>query len=234
MGFSFKPTMKRIVFLFFLTTTVFTSNAQSIRVYEHIGLSIATANKVTVPSIAYTQTLEFGRERSYRIGTGFRLNYFNLKNRTFDGVETKIKQVSITPNPKFNGASVNIPIVAEFHTKKIILGVNIDIIGMSFGKTREGENLKVDNYEGTLDSLNASPRSLSLLLLGKNNRGTLNSELYLGYKVSDELTVRAGISSLSSSFTSRYTPKSGKETTLGRFQTSQIMPFFSLVFNLER
>ncbi len=224
--------MKRFVFLIFLTTAIFTSKGQSIRVYEHIGLSIATANKVTVPSVSYTQTLEFGKERSYRLGTGFRFNYFNFKNREFKGVETKINNVSIIPSPKLTGASINIPIVAEFHTKKILLGINVDIIGFSFGKTRE--NPTISNYKGTLDSLNASPRGTSLLLLGKNNRGSLNSEIYLGYKVSDELTIRGGVSSLSSSIRGRYTPKSGEETTLGRFQISQIMPFISLVFNLER
>lgn len=224
--------MKKLTITILLLIIIVKTNAQSVRVYEHISLGLATASKVTVPSFGYAQTIEFGKENSYRIGTGLRLNYFSLKNRAFDGVETKINNVSITPTPKINGASINIPIIAEFHTKKFLVGVNIDIIGVSFGKKRENPIIK--NYSGTLDSLNASPRSMSLLLLGKNNRGTLNSEVYVGYNVSDEFTVRAGISSLSSSFTSRYTPKSGKETTLGRFQTSQIMPFFSLVFNLER
>jgi hypothetical protein len=223
--------MKKFILLF-LTTISFTSFAQTRRVYEHYAFGFGDANRVAAPSFSYTQTIGLGKENSYRLGSGFRLNGFYTKNREFEGVETKIKTVTITPRERFGANSFNIPIIAEFHSKKLSLGLNFDLFGFTFGGSKD--SLSVKNYNGRLDSLSINPNNVSFQLFGKQSRGTLNSEIYVGYDLADEITIRFGAAMMRSGFRAKYVPQSGKEITLGRFTKNQIMPFISIVLNIER
>jgi hypothetical protein len=223
--------MKKIIPLFLI---IITSNAftQTRRVYEHFAFGFGDAKKVAAPSFAYTQTIGLGKDNAYRIGSGIRMNGFYTKNRDFEGVETKINKVIITPRQQYGANSLNIPIIAEFHSKKLSFGVNLDLLGFSFGGRKD--SLSYKNYVGKLDSLSSNPSGISLQLFGKKSRGTLNSEIYVGYDLADEITIRMGAAMMRSSFSAEYIPQSGKETTLGRFTMNQIMPFISVVLNIER
>jgi hypothetical protein len=218
--------------LLFLTTISVTSFSQTRRVYEHFAFGFGDANKIAVPSFSYTQTIGLGRENSYRLGSGLRFNGFYTKNRAFEGVETKIKSTTITPTRRFGANSINIPLIAEFHSKKLSLGLNFDLIGFTFGGSKD--SLITKNYNGRLDSLSVNPTGISFQLFGKKSRGTLNSEIYVGYDLADEITIRVGAALARSGFRAKYVPQNGKETTLGRFTKSQIMPFISIVLNIER
>jgi hypothetical protein len=221
--------MKKIIPLFLI---IITSNAftQTRRVYEHFAFGFGDAKKVAAPSFAYTQTIGLGKDNAYRIGSGIRMNGFYTKNRDFEGVETKIKGTTITPRERYGANSLNIPIIAEFHSKKISLGFNLDLLGFSFGGSKDSLSYSKE----ILDSLSINPNSVSFQLFGRKSRGTLNSEIYLGYDLADEITIRVGAAMMRSGFRAKYVPQSGKEITLGRFTKNQIMPFISVVLNIER
>ncbi len=216
----------------FLTTITSHLSAQTQRVYEHYSFGFGGADKVIVPSFAYTQTIEFGKENSYHLGTGVRWSGFYTKNHIFEGVGAKIKTVTITPKQRFSANSINIPIIAEFHHKKITVGLNFDLIGFTFGGRKD--SLDYSPKSVNLDSLSSNPTGVNFQLFSKKSKGTLNSELYIGYDLADEITLKFGAAMMRSGFRAKYVPQSGKETTLGRFTMNQIMPFISIVLNIER
>jgi hypothetical protein len=225
--------MKKYIILLFLTLFTVNLFAQTKRVYEHYSFGFGDANRVAVPSFAYTQTMAFGKENSYHLGTGVRWSGFYTRNRAFEGVDSKIKTVTLTPKKRFSANSINIPVIAEFHHKKITVGFNFDLIGFTLGGSRDSLGVS-DNYIGRLDSLSSNPTGINFQLFSKKSSGTLNSELYLGYDLADEITLKFGAAMMRSGFRARYVPQGGKETTLGRFTKNQIMPFISIVLNIER
>ena len=71
---------------------------------------------------------------------------------------------------------------------KLQIGFNIDLIGISFG----AEKTYQFQGSGLQNNTKASPTPLNLLLVGTNDKGTLNSELYLQYKVKEKLGIKIG------------------------------------------
>lgn len=225
--------MKKLIPLLLILST-YISFSQTKRVYEHYSFGFGNANKVAASSFSYTQTITLGKDNAYRLGTGFRLNGFYTKNRDFEPVDNKLKGTTITAKQRMGTNSINIPIIAEFHSKKLLVGLNFDLIGFSFGRSKDSLTLGLNKYLGKLDSLSSNVNGISLQLFGKQSRGTLNSEIYVGYNLADEITIRAGVAIMRSDFRARYVPKSGKETTLGKYTMNQVMPFIGIVLNIER
>jgi hypothetical protein len=86
--------------------------------------------------------------------------------------------------------ALNIAIYSEYRIKKFKLGFNIDVFGQTFGS------------DSTLNggSTELSPVSSNILLGGENDEGTLNSEFFLGYQVSDSIALRGGIAHIVTHF----------------------------------
>jgi hypothetical protein len=71
--------------------------------------------------------------------------------------------------------------------EKILVGFNIDAIGFSFGGRKNGNY--INGFEGAMT--NAKPTSFNILLTSDNDRGSLNSELYVKYFLDEKWGVRA-------------------------------------------
>ena len=225
--------MRRLLILsilIFTSETIYAQYAQRIRVIEHYSLTYAMGKKVSAPSFMYSQKLAMGKNNSFALGTGIRMTYFTGKNQSYSGTETNNLKVTFIPVPRASMTAINIPFIAEYNGKKLIAGVNIDLIGFAFGKRRD--SLTVSNFSGRrLDSLSASPTRFNLPF---GSRGTTNNEIYIGFKPQEELTIRAGVSFLFTQYNSRYR-RNNKDVDFGRFgRDIPVMPFISLVFNFER
>jgi hypothetical protein len=70
---------------------------------------------------------------------------------------------------------------------KLQAGFNIDLLGFSFGP----EGTPVFKGSGSQTTTKAKPTGFNVLLVGNNDRGTLNSEFYLRYKVSKKVGIKA-------------------------------------------
>jgi len=83
-------------------------------------------------------------------------------------------------------------------TGKFAVGFNIDAVGVSFGATQKGVFSPGDNAylqgKRTVPNAESKPSTLNLLLISDNDRGTLNSELFARYALSDKLLLRGGAS----------------------------------------
>ena len=72
------------------------------------------------------------------------------------------------------------------------LGFTIDLLGLTFGSGK---------LYGTGYDISIRPTRLNLLLGGANDRGSLNSEFYVGADLSPHFAVRAGLSHVVNAYT---------------------------------
>jgi hypothetical protein len=71
-------------------------------------------------------------------------------------------------------------------TPKMQIGFNIDLLGFSFGP----EATPAFRSNGVQVNTKAKPTSFNLLLVGNNDKGTLNSEFYLRYKINNKIGLK--------------------------------------------
>lgn len=116
-----------------------------------------------------------------KIGGGARFTYIG-KSGDLDVGPTQTWNVT-----NFSSGAINAMFNAEAAvTDKIVAGMNIDVFGLSFGgRTTLRSASAVES---------AKTRTTNLLLIGKRDRGTLNSEFYLSYPLPGGQRVSAGLS----------------------------------------
>lgn len=85
--------------------------------------------------------------------------------------------------------SINAFIESRLAWEKWFFGANLDLLGTSFGKSSKisGSNA------------NLSLEAFNLFLFGKNDKGSLNSEFYIGYGF-DSFSIKGGLSHLVTEF----------------------------------
>ncbi len=218
--------MKKL--LTFVLVVLFSSPlfAQRVRVFEQYSFGYAFAKKISVPTFMYSQRLVFGKNQMFAVGSGLRMTYFSEKDKPFVGVEKQFSTTSIRVFPRASMTAFNIPLIAEYNGKKIIAGFNIDLIGLTFGKKRD--SLSVKGFIGRTDSLSVKPTTLNFLM---GSQGTTNNEVYVGFKLQEEIIIRAGLSFLFTRYDARY----ANRPKLGSFRyNTTAMPFISIVFNIEK
>lgn len=222
--------MKKLLILALTLIGLNTSFAQQMRVIEHYSLGYGFDKKTSVPTFMYSQTLVMGKNNNFAIGTGLRITSFFAKDKTYTGITSQNSNVSVVPYPRANVNAINIPLIVEFKTKKVLIGANIDLVGFAFGGKRD--SLTVNNKTTQrLDSLSFTPPRLNLAFGG---RGLTNNEVYVGFRPQEELTVKVGISFLFTQYNARYR-RNNKDVDFGRFKyDTPIMPFVSIVFNFEK
>jgi hypothetical protein len=99
--------------------------------------------------------------------------------------------------------SVNLAIDLRYRfSNAFSVGFNIDAIGISSGPEQTG-NLKSLNSSGISQSFSTKAKvtSLNALLVGDNDIGTLNSELYVAYGFNDQWAAKLSASYLFTEYT---------------------------------
>lgn len=78
-------------------------------------------------------------------------------------------------------------------SERLSAGMNIDLFGVTAGGSRSGTYK--ENQSATPERVNAKPAGINIFgfAIG-DDRGSLNSEFYLGWKLSDKYTLRGGLS----------------------------------------
>ncbi|MEO5996199.1 MAG: hypothetical protein ABIN89_05705 [Chitinophagaceae bacterium] len=90
-------------------------------------------------------------------------------------------------------AGVYLSYLLPFWQNKFELGVNIDVVGFSFGARQNAL------YKG--NTVSAKPTSLSLLLISDSDIGSLNSEWHVNYWATSRLAIKAGYEFLFTEYT---------------------------------
>ena len=132
-----------------------------------------------------------GAKKKFYVGTGVRFTSFFGSNVNFTTAPADLtgddKNVDTLSAPSPGVSSLNLTINLGYKiSEKFDVGFNIDAIGFSFGPT--GSPSYIINGKSTPSS--ASPTSTNILLIGDNDKGSLNSHLYVRYKFSDHLGLK--------------------------------------------
>lgn len=210
--------MKRILcFLFCFYICLFTqhllaqnSSETTPRGYKYnnnfdVAFGIGSGNEFSVAT-SLIHLHGIGKAKKLKIGYGIRLtNYFGITKiyKTAPAKlinENKIHEIELLA-PQTNSVNAVINLQYSF-SKKFELGFNIDVIGFSFGKQREAKNLLTISDPEKIYV--ASPTSVNILLVDKNDIGSLNSEFYLRCWISPKAAVRIGFSHLFSEYTTTH------------------------------
>jgi len=169
--------------------------------FQELDLAVAFPSGVTLAA-SYTPTFGFW-ERRLDVGLGARFTAFRggsgyvFPNGNADQINAGASDTFTVHDP--SSYALNLMFVLSVRiVAGLEVGVNIDVIGVGFGPSVLG------TYQGATPGVSgpaaASPTTFNFLLLGKNDRGQLDSELFAAYWF-EHWGVRAGISHMSTEYT---------------------------------
>lgn len=158
---------------------------------QYADLSFGFGNSQVSIVGGYYHNWNFGKKNRFFVGTGVRFGNYSGKNISFLSAPASLAAEESKTDTLFGPS----PSIYSFNTfinlgynltAKLQAGFNIDVLGFSFGP----EGSPVFRSNGGQVTTKAKPTSFNLLLVGNNDRGTLNSEFYLRYKFNDKLGLK--------------------------------------------
>lgn len=234
--------MKKISLVTFIILTISQLSFAQSKNQSIIDLSIAGGGAFS-PALSYNYNWGIGKKGKFKIGTGLRFTYLGASNKDLITAPARLTsgekgpQVLFVENipgnldtlklGKVGVAYINIPIHLQYSfSSKFELGFNIDAIGVSFGSKQSGTFYASDSKSLNKTTQSAKPTSFNLLLVSDNDLGSLNSELYARYWVSDKIGLRAGLSFQFVEYTT------DKKLTFenDRFRTKNLLPMIAVSY----
>jgi hypothetical protein len=158
-------------------------------------------------AFSYVHNWRTGKKKKFELGIGGRwTTYFGTKKDFVTAGPASLTRTSTIPflivfsdlqEENLDTLNVQRPLVnainASFNmgyhfTPKLYGGINIDVIGFSFGR----KSSAVLTSNGTTQTEPESkPASFNLLLTGDHDKGSLNSEFFIRYQVSKQISLKA-------------------------------------------
>ncbi|OYZ00154.1 MAG: hypothetical protein B7Y37_11665 [Sphingobacteriia bacterium 28-36-52] len=184
--------MKYLSSFILFTICTLALHAQQKAKTEQLGdLTFGFASGQNTISAAYYKNWNLGKKQGFYIGTGVRLSTAFGKNQVFTSAPASLASNKANTDSLLGTTTstyaLNAILNLGYHiSPKLDFGFNIDLIGFSFGPSSN----RVFNGNGTLTNTTAKPTGMNILLVGNNDRGTLNSEFYLRYKVSNQWGIK--------------------------------------------
>jgi hypothetical protein len=212
--------MKKFFMLSILTvllfSTVHAQNKSKRPVDNFVELTGAIGSSQGSGSAAYVYNWKFGKRKKFEAGLGLRFTSYFAKNQYFRTAPAKLTSGKtgpgvffaddIIPNidsvlfPKAQVNALNLSLnFGYYFTKKLSVGLNIDLIGFSFGKKQSG--IYYGNNFATGVAVTAKPTGFNVFLVSDNDRGALNSEFFAKYKWNDTWGVKVGFQFLFAEYT---------------------------------
>jgi hypothetical protein len=181
--------MKKLLLL--ISTFVFTFSlyAQQNNNYAELGGSIGSS--VGSVNVALHKNWTLGKKDKFVIGTGLRFTSFFGTDVNFTTAPADLtgdnKNIDTLFAPTPSMSSINALINLGYRlNNKLEVGFNIDVIGISFGT--KGTPTFISN--GKKSATTANPTSTNILLVGDNDKGSLNSHLYVKYEISRNVGIK--------------------------------------------
>ncbi|HAC25743.1 MAG TPA: hypothetical protein DCE81_12600 [Cytophagales bacterium] len=173
--------MRRLLFIMF-SFTASVAWAQSPARVNYGSFTGAIGSGQGSAALEYFHNWQLGQSKKFEIGIGGRLTsyfgsdqYFSSAPASLAGDETKTDSL-LMASAQMNAVNLAINLGYRF-SPKFGVGFNIDALGFTFGGRKEGRYL--NGNQGQL--VQGKPTSFNVLLIGNNDRGTLNSEFYARY-----------------------------------------------------
>jgi hypothetical protein len=193
--------MKETAVVLVIVCSAFTLLAQ----VKEVHLTVAGGNSQGTVSLLAGYDWESGAKKKFAIGLGARFTSYFGSNQYYLTAPAELTTGSTGPlvifkeditenmdsiligSPQVNSFNVFINLRYAVSTK-FQVGFNIDAIGFSFGGEQPGRYIN-----GSETSMTAArPTGFNVLLISDNDRGSLNSEFYAKYFLSDRWALKAG------------------------------------------
>jgi hypothetical protein len=203
-------------FQFFLFTLFLSSTclAQQPRAIDQVDANFSFAKHQGTLSIHYSHLWKVGKPGKLSIGLGGRITSYLGANQYYSTAPANLTSGSAGPlvifkknidenidtllvkSPHITMINVSINIEYQFWSR-LTAGFNIDAIGFSFGGEQPA------NYINGIAGKNttAKPTGFNALLISDNDRGSLNSELFARYKLSEKWSIKTGAQFLFTEYT---------------------------------
>lgn len=197
--------MRRLIILVLSVIASASLQAQNGKTVQHFDLTGSVGSGQGTAAFAYIYNWQLGKKGKFEIGTGARFTSYFGSNQYYVTAPAKITsgqtgpQVLFIENINDNLDSVlfksaqvnvlNITVNLGYNiTPKLYAGFNIDAIGFSFGGTKDTRY-----FNGNSSApVTAKPAGFNILLVSDNDRGSLNSEFLLRYKLNKLWGIKAG------------------------------------------
>jgi hypothetical protein len=220
-------------------TTV--ENLTGYKYNNNFDIALASSGSQSAVAVSWVHFNAVTKNKKFKIGYGVRftsqfgknLNYttapaiITSKQRGPQVLFSKIYNENIdtfyVTKAQNNMLNASINLQYSF-TPKFEIGFNIDAIGFTFGAKTSGGYKAQANYPSNLQ--NGSPTVFNALLVSDNDFGSLNSELYARYWLTNKIALRAGASFM---FT-EYTTGNKLRLDNNRFRNKSLMPMLAVTF----
>ena len=214
--------MKALLLLILVIATRFSvcqeiAEKKGYKYNNNFDLALSTNSTQQTGALSWVHLHSLTKKKRFKIGYGLRFTSQIGKDLTYTTAPAKLVAQQTGPQVLFskkylenvdtfnvansNHNMLNVSINIQYTIKeKLDIGFNIDASGFTFGKKVNGA---YQSYQDTknVSSQPAQPTSLNALLVGENDNGSLNSELYLRYWLCEKWGVKAGITYLFTEYT---------------------------------
>jgi hypothetical protein len=200
---------------------------------QTIDLSLGAGSGMMTGALTWNRTHGISASNKLRLGYGLRFSGVSGSDQFFTTAPA-----SLTSSPeKIDSISVASPMILSFNASihieymfnsKFKAGFNIDGIGIGFGAKKSVDFISRNNDGTYPNTLEASPNTLNLLLIGDNDLGYLKSEFYVGYAIKNNLWVRVGMDMTFAEYTTVQTLTHNND----RFRIKPVLFFAGISYNL--
>lgn len=195
-----------------------TTPAKGYKYNNNFDAAFAAGNQEFSTALSWVHFHGVGKKQKFKIGYGVRYTGYTGKNKNYITAPAKLTSGQTGPqvlftdinaanydtinfaNSQHNAINLSINLQYSF-TSKFELGFNIDAVGFTFGGSQTGKFISSANTPAFDVPQTAKPTTLNALLISDNDIGSLNSELYARYWITNKLAIRAGLSFLFTEYT---------------------------------
>ena len=207
--------MKKVAIYLLLSVFTFNISAQGLdKTYKNFDLALGAGKTGFSPALSFTQLWGIGKSNRFKIGyvaritpyfggeTDFRTApaRFTSGTASFSALfsDDIIANIDTFRVKSFQTFAVNIGVILQYAiSDKLEVGFNIDAIGKTWGTTVTGDLISRRNKRKFQDGSTSSPsnpETYNFLLISDSDIGSLNSEIYARYWVTNKIGIRAGAS----------------------------------------
>ncbi len=194
--------------MFVMNNSVLAQEENSIpKTSSDISLSVGFGKDLFAGSLGWNRTHGLGSSHKFRLGYGLRVSSLSGTNLNYTtapaNLAADLTKVDTLLVAKANTIALNAVINIQYQlSKKLMVGFNIDAIGIGLGSETVSTLISSDTKAAGLPANpSVKPSSLNALLVGNNDLGQLKSELYAAYNVSSKLWVKGGLDLTFSEYT---------------------------------
>lgn len=195
--------IKKLLMFLFSVITFITTHAQNKNVFADVTGAIGSSQGAV--SASYVHNRKLWKRKKWEAGLGVRwTSYFGTKKDfvtapaklarsttipfviVFAAQETQNWDTLTVQRPFINALNISANFGYNF-SDRLYGGFNIDLIGVSFG--RNTSSILTSNGATTTEA-STKPSPFNLLLTGDNDKGTLNSEFFLKYRIDKRWSIK--------------------------------------------